>query len=107
MNTKRSELVPLTVDTLVNFGVADNKHRAYGAQVELGVFEYTRHIDGLSQIEPGTYFVARVMATRGGKPYGAMQATNRFTTAAERRKYIDKRIEQMRKRAAKAAMTTA
>jgi len=88
----------------VPFNFVDAKNRRIGCVVSTWRDEYVEApADAKSghDIEPGTYYVAVVHASRDGKSYGAYPGGCRVKTLSERSAYIERRIADSRKRAAK------
>ena len=77
------------VTTLIPYPYRDQQGRELGIEIQLWSDEEA--------------LCARVTSTRGGKRYGAAQPTKRFGSKVEREDYINGRIEQGHKAAAKKA----
>lgn len=87
-----------------DFQVVDAKGRKIGAMVttfEIDYVEIQEDSQSFWRQAPGHYFVMCPQATRDGKPYGACQRDQLFTTEAERNAARAKYFAGARKRAAK------
>lgn len=95
------------------FGIRDAKGREFGMRLRVwtaeavagpaplnpdGSYNYLGHATAL---EPGTWYVCNIHATRAGDTYGALQSDNYFRTEDERHAYIAKRRADGSKRALK------
>lgn len=96
--SKLENLTPVDTTTYTN-GKVDAKGRVLGVMVktwECDAVEGPAPEEGYQSghnLAPGAYFCARIQATKNGKPWGATQPTQYFTTQDERRKAIVKRIK--------------
>ena len=78
----------------------DNYGRVVGLRIYKFESEFTPANDHntfgkkLYDKEPGLYYVAQILTTRGGTPYGAYRPLEFFKTEAERHEYITKRVKK-------------
>lgn len=88
------------------FGVSDRKGREIGAKVSFEVRVYAPAEEGVKSwvnIAPGTYFVVRYQATRGGTSYGPGFNRAFFGTEKERFAGVEKYLKSAKARAVKTA----
>lgn len=93
----------------VNFdGIVDERGRAVGVSVITDVDEYRLPTEddqlygrACHHHAPGVYFTVRVMPTRNGVTYGAIQPRHLFATETERDAHIAAAVESTRKRYAR------